>query len=155
MSEFCLYPPGHLAALERRRRRCLLAVVLVALAGVALCALGLWLRLLALCIAGLVAGAWLAYYGTDEYLRPAESALAFARHMAGTPSHGFDGVWRSVDPSPVYVEGVRALQVFCERDGARRTFYVRYGDALPPVPAGAAVHIEAVDRFILRFSVAE
>lgn len=155
MSEFCLYPPGHLAALEKRRRRCLLAVVLAALAGVALCALGLWLRLLALCIAGLVAGAWLAYYGTDEHLRPAQSALAFARHMAETPSHGFDGVWRSVDPSPVYVEGVRALQVFCERDGARRTFYVRCGDELPPVPAGAAVHIEAVDRFILRFSVSE
>lgn len=154
MSEFCLYPPEQRASLERRRRRCLVAVVLVALAGVALCALGLWLRLLVLCIAGLVAGAWLAYYGADEYLRPAASVLAFARHMAGTPSHGFDGVWRSVDPSPVYVEGVRALQVFCERDGARRTFYLRDGDALPPVPEGAPVHIEAVDRFILKIVVA-
>ena len=155
MSEFCLYPPEHLESLEKQRRRCLLAVLLAALAGVALCALGLWLRRLALCIAGLVAGAWLAYYGADEYLRPAQSALAFARQMAGTPSHGFTGLWRSVDPSPVYVEGVRARQVFCEQEGAQRTFYVRAGDALPPVPKGAAVHIEAVDRFILRISVAE
>ena len=55
----------------------------------------------------------------------------------------------------LYVEGVRARQVFCEQEGAQRTFYVRAGDALPPVPKGAAVHIEAVDRFILRISVAE
>lgn len=155
MSEFCLYPPEQLASLERRRRRCLVAVLLAALAGVALCALGLWRRQLALCIAGLIAGAWLAYYGADEYLRPAASALTFARHMTGIPSHGFDGVWRSVEPSPVYVEGVRARQVFCEQDGARRTFYVRCGDALPPVPGGAPVHIEAVDRFILKIVVAE
>lgn len=155
MSEICLYPPERLAALARRERRGWAMVALSAAAGLLLCGAGALLRRSELCVVGLVAGAWAAYYGADAWLRPVRLESAFARHMVGGTAHGFDGKWQSEDFSIVYVEGVRARSVYCEFDGAQRIFYVRDGDVLPPVAPGAAVHIDAVDRFILRIAVPE
>ncbi len=155
MSECRLYPPERLEALAWRERRGWGAVALAVAAGLLLCGAGLLLRRSEGCVVGLVAGAWAAYYEADVRLRPARQAAAFARRMVGGTPHGFDGIWQSFALAPVYVEGVRACCAHCESDGARRTFYVRDGDVLPPIAPGAAVHIEAVDRFILRISTVD
>ena len=103
----------------------------------------------------MIAGAWAAYYLLDTQLRPMQKEAAFVRHMLGVQPGKMAVQWGGVSPESVYVEGVQAREIRCNRDGAVKVFYLRAEDEPPQISEGTEVRIESVDRFIVRILPAD
>ena len=155
MRSFEIYTPQRLCAAQACVRRSAAAMVVSIAVGVLLCAAGIALRQEWLCVGGLIAGIWAAYYWMDAHLRPALAERAFAKHMLAVLPGKMIVDWGGAAPEWVYVEGVQAWEIRCRKDGAVRTFYLRAEDAVPEIAEGTPVEIESVDRFIVRIAPAE
>lgn len=152
MREIVLYSPERLCDVQARVKRSAAELAAAGLIGALLCATGLLLRLQWLCIGGLAAGAFWAYYALDTGLFPLLAEKEFVGRMTRVQPGAMDVVWNGVDGEAVYVEGVRAVQVNCLLGQQRRVFYIRAEDALPQLPRGTQVRIEAVNRFIVKIA---
>lgn len=153
MRKIEIYTPERLTAAQTRAKKSAVGVAAAVALGILLCIAGIGMRWQWLCVGGLIAGCWAAYYLLDTQLRPLAAEMAFTRHMLGVQPGKMAVQWGEIAPETVYVEGVRATEIRCEKDGAAKTFYLRAEDALPEIPAGETVQIESVDRFIVRITL--
>lgn len=150
-----IFTAQRLNAANARVRRSAVMLAATILTGILLSGLGIGLRQQWLCVCGLIAGAWAAYYLLDTQLRPIQKEAAFVSHMLGVQPGKMAVQWGGVSPESVYVEGVQAREIRCSKDGAVKVFYLRAEDEPPQIREGTEVRIESVDRFIVRILPAD
>ena len=153
MREIVLYAPESLNGLRRRMNREALRLAAAVAVGALLCIAGLAARLQWLCISGLVLGGWIAYYALDTGLLTLLAEKEFVGKMVRVQPACMDAVWVGTVPEPVYVEGVRAVQIHCRQGESKKIFYLRAEDTLPEIETGAPVRIESVDRFVVKIAL--
>lgn len=152
MRKIEIYTPDRLATAQASMKESAMGVAAAAALGILLCIAGIGMRWQWLCVGGLIVGCWAAYYLLDTQLRPLAAETAFTRHMLGVQPGKMTVQWGGIAPESVYVEGVRAAEIRCAKDGAAKTFYLRAEEAPPEIPTGETVQIESVDRFIVRIT---
>lgn len=153
MREIVFYEPERLGGLQQRINREALLLAAAIAAGALSCIAGLVVRLQWLCIGGLVLGGWAAYYALDTGLLPLLAEREFVGKMVRVQPACMDVVWGGIVPEPVYVEGVRAVQIHCRQGESKKIFYLRAEDSLPEIETGAPVRIESVDRFVVKIAL--
>ena len=155
MHDVGIYTHERLSGVCARLNRSAVRLAVCAAAGVLLCGMGVVLRLQWLCVGGLIAGCWAAYYLLDTRLRPLMAEKAFVAHMLAVQPGKKRVHWGGPLPECVYVEGVQVREIRCRKDGQLRVFYLRAEDPVPEIADGTSVQIESVDRFIVRIVPAE